>query len=80
MSPCTEVASTTASPGGGGGGDALSGSGPLPVLTSACPGWVCYAEKTHGPHILSHISAVKSPQQVMGTLVKHRIAAALGGG
>ena len=22
--------------------------GPLPVLASACPGWVCYAEKTHG--------------------------------
>lgn len=22
--------------------------GPLPVLASACPGWICYAEKTHG--------------------------------
>ncbi|KAK3064245.1 Cytosolic Fe-S cluster assembly factor nar1, partial [Teratosphaeriaceae sp. CCFEE 6253] len=26
-----------------------------PVLTSACPGWICYAEKTH-PHILPHLS------------------------
>lgn len=33
-------------------------------------GWICYAEKTHGSFILPHISQVKSPQQVMGTLVK----------
>jgi hypothetical protein len=32
--------------------------------------WVCYAEKTHGDFVLPHISTVKSPQQVMGTLVK----------
>lgn len=51
---------------------------PLPVLTSACPGWVCYAEKTHGAHVLDHISSVKSPQQVMGTIVKRRVADALG--
>ncbi|KAK4055016.1 Cytosolic Fe-S cluster assembly factor nar1 [Microbotryomycetes sp. JL221] len=24
-----------------------SSSGPLPILSSACPGWICYAEKTH---------------------------------
>ena len=53
-------------------------SPPLPVLTSACPGWVCYAEKTHGPETLRHISAVKSPQAIMGTIVKRRVAAALG--
>ena len=51
---------------------------PLPVLSSACPGFVCYAEKTHGPTILKHVSAVKSPQAVMGTLVKSRVAEALG--
>ena len=33
-------------------------------------GWICYAEKTHGSYILPHISTVKSPQQVMGSLVK----------
>jgi iron only hydrogenase large subunit-like protein len=27
--------------------------GALPVLASACPGWICYAEKTHG--IGSHL-------------------------
>jgi iron only hydrogenase large subunit-like protein len=42
----------------------------LPMLASACPGWVCYAEKTHA-EMLPFISRTKSPQQVMGTLVKN---------
>ncbi|XP_029014947.1 cytosolic Fe-S cluster assembly factor narfl [Betta splendens] len=42
----------------------------LPMLTSACPGWICYAEKTHGDFILPHISTTRSPQQMMGSLVK----------
>lgn len=42
----------------------------LPILSSSCPGFICYAEKTHGSFILPYISAVKSPQQIMGTLVK----------
>lgn len=40
-----------------------------PILTSACPGWICYAEKTH-PHILPHLSSLKSPQALAGTMVK----------
>ena len=40
-----------------------------PILTSACPGWICYAEKTH-PHILPHLSRLKSPQALTGTLLK----------
>ncbi|KAH3823588.1 hypothetical protein DPMN_125396 [Dreissena polymorpha] len=40
----------------------------LPMLASACPGWICYAEKTHGSYILPYISTVKSPQQIMGSL------------
>ncbi|KAK5055394.1 hypothetical protein LTR84_013144 [Exophiala bonariae] len=46
-----------------------SKSKPQPILTSACPGWICYAEKTH-PHILPHLSALKSPQAMSGTLLK----------
>ncbi|XP_071427426.1 cytosolic iron-sulfur assembly component 3 [Pithys albifrons albifrons] len=46
------------------------GRGALPMLASACPGWICYAEKTHGSFIIPHISTTKSPQQVMGSLVK----------
>jgi iron only hydrogenase large subunit-like protein len=42
---------------------------PKPILTSSCPGWICYAEKTH-PHVLPHLSRLKSPQALMGTLVK----------
>ncbi|KAJ8318611.1 hypothetical protein KUTeg_003702 [Tegillarca granosa] len=46
----------------------------LPMLASACPGWICYAEKTHGSYILPYISTTKSPQQVMGSLVKDYFA------
>ncbi|XP_008577377.1 PREDICTED: cytosolic Fe-S cluster assembly factor NARFL isoform X1 [Galeopterus variegatus] len=42
----------------------------LPMLASACPGWICYAEKTHGSFIIPFLSTVRSPQQVMGALVK----------
>ncbi|XP_015921210.1 cytosolic Fe-S cluster assembly factor narfl [Parasteatoda tepidariorum] len=48
--------------------------GVLPMLSSACPGWVCYAEKAHGEYILPYISLVKSPQQVMGSLIKNYLA------
>ncbi|RKP39177.1 iron hydrogenase [Dimargaris cristalligena] len=41
----------------------------LPMLASACPGWVCYAEKTHD-YVLPYISKTKSPQQIMGSLTK----------
>jgi len=49
----------------------------LPMLASACPGWICYAEKTHG-FVLPYISEIKSPQQIMGLLVKDYIAETLG--
>ena len=45
----------------------------LPILSSSCPGFICYAEKTT-PEILPNISKVKSPQQIMGTLVKRYFA------
>ena len=50
-----------------------NGQGQLPMLASACPGWVCYAEKTHA-EMLPFISRTKSPQQVMGSLVKEWMA------
>ncbi|KAF2970222.1 hypothetical protein GQX73_g3401 [Xylaria multiplex] len=48
-----------------------------PILTSSCPGWVCYAEKTH-PYVLPHISKIKSPQALMGTLLKTTLSRTLG--
>ena len=49
----------------------------LPILASSCPGWVCYAEKTH-PYVLPHLSKVKSPQALMGTLLKTSLSQKLG--
>ena len=51
--------------------------GPLPLLASSCPGWVCYAEKTQGAAVLPHISSAKSPQAVQGTAVKRWLAPGL---
>ncbi|KAI5862596.1 cytosolic Fe-S cluster assembly factor nar-1 [Durotheca rogersii] len=48
-----------------------------PILASSCPGWVCYAEKTH-PHVLPHMSRVKSPQALTGTLLKTALSRTLG--
>ncbi|KAH7094194.1 iron hydrogenase [Auriculariales sp. MPI-PUGE-AT-0066] len=50
---------------------------PGPMLAGACPGWVCYAEKTHG-HLLPLLARARSPQAVMGVLVKHWLAAKWG--
>ncbi|KAK4673126.1 Cytosolic Fe-S cluster assembly factor nar1 [Podospora pseudopauciseta] len=47
-----------------------------PVLTSSCPGWVCYAEKTH-PYVLPYLSKVKSPQALTGTLLKTTLSKTL---
>ncbi|GAA5936381.1 hypothetical protein JCM1841_002923 [Sporobolomyces salmonicolor] len=54
---------------------ATSPTAPLPILSSACPGWICYAEKTHGS-LLPFVSGVKSPQAISGVLVKGPIVAA----
>ncbi|KAJ1553767.1 hypothetical protein HK096_006521 [Nowakowskiella sp. JEL0078] len=51
--------------------------GVLPMLASSCPGWICYSEKTHSS-ILSHIDTTKSPQQIMGSLVKDLLASQIG--
>lgn len=48
-----------------------------PMLAASCPGWVCYAEKTH-PYVLPHLSKVKSPQALMGTMLKTTLSRILG--
>lgn len=48
-----------------------------PLLSSICPGWVLYAEKTH-PYILPKLSDIKSPQQITGCLLKNIMADDLG--
>lgn len=36
------------------------------IISSSCPGFVCFAEKS-AHHLLLFISAVKSPQQLYGS-------------
>ncbi|XP_024963408.1 protein NAR1 isoform X2 [Cynara cardunculus var. scolymus] len=50
----------------------------LPMISSACPGWICYAEKTLGSYVLPYISSVKSPQQSIGAIIKHHLCQKLG--
>ncbi|MCD6221908.1 iron hydrogenase small subunit [bacterium] len=41
----------------------------LPQLTSCCPGWIKFMEDNY-PDLMKNVSTCKSPQQMMGTLVK----------
>nr|XP_006132457.1 nuclear prelamin A recognition factor [Pelodiscus sinensis] len=42
----------------------------LPMFASACPGWIRYAERVLTSSVTPHICTAKSPQQIMGSLVK----------
>ena len=43
----------------------------LPMIVSACPGWVCYAEKTENAlRDVNLLAETKSPQAVAGTFAK----------
>ncbi|KAM7263185.1 hypothetical protein ACFE04_000868 [Oxalis oulophora] len=50
----------------------------LPLLSSACPGWICHAEKLLGSFVLPYISSVKSPQQTIGATIKHHLCNKIG--
>ena len=47
----------------------ITNKGTLPMLTSCCPGWVKYVEEFY-PELLPHVSSCKSPQQMMGAIIK----------
>jgi iron only hydrogenase large subunit-like protein len=40
------------------------------LISSECPGWVCYAEKKIGDWVIPYLSNIKSPQQVLAHIVK----------
>ncbi|KAM4524033.1 nuclear prelamin A recognition factor [Odontesthes bonariensis] len=42
----------------------------LPMFTSSCPGWIRYSERVLGSLVTPHICTARSPQQIMGCLVK----------
>lgn len=54
-------------------GALLPSSGPLPLITSYCPGLVLYAEKNLEAPLLSFLSRVRSAQQVQGLLCKSAV-------
>jgi len=45
----------------------------LPMFSGDCPAFVKYMEEFH-PELLPNITTCKSPQQIMGSLVKHHYA------
>jgi len=52
----------------------IQNGGVLPMITSCCPGWVKYAEE-FAPEFLPNLSSCKSPQQMMGAIIKSHFAA-----
>ena len=47
----------------------LKNNGKLPMITSCSPGWIKFCEHFH-PEFLENLSTCKSPQQMMGALIK----------
>ncbi len=45
------------------------GKGEIPLITSCCPAWVDYMEKYY-PDMIPNFSTAKSPQQMMGAMIK----------
>jgi NADH-quinone oxidoreductase subunit G/NADP-reducing hydrogenase subunit HndD len=51
----------------------LTHGGKLPMLTSCSPGWIKFVE-TYYPDFLDNLSTCKSPQQMMGAIIKSYFA------
>ena len=49
--------------------DRVNNGGKLPLITSCSPGWIKYCEHYH-PDMLDNLSSCKSPQQMMGAVIK----------
>ncbi len=51
----------------------IRGGGVLPMMTSCSPAWIKFLEQFF-PHRLDHLSTCKSPQEMLGAMVKHFFA------
>jgi len=51
----------------------IQNGGKLPMITSCSPGWIKYAEQFY-PEMLDNISTCKSPQQMLGAIIKSYFA------
>jgi iron-only hydrogenase group A len=49
----------------------------LPLFTSSCPSWVRYIEEQR-PDLLGNLSTTRSPQQIMGRIIKSYITSSAG--
>jgi iron-only hydrogenase group A len=49
--------------------DRVKNKGVLPMITSCCPAWIKFAEEFY-PEFIPNLSSCKSPQQMMGALIK----------
>jgi len=47
----------------------ITTGGKLPMMTSCSPGWIKYIEQSY-PEMLGHLSSCKSPQQMLGAVIK----------
>ena len=47
----------------------IRNGGPLPLLTSCSPGWVKFVEQFY-PDMIPNVSTCKSPQQMLGAVIK----------
>ncbi len=47
----------------------ITSGGPLPLFTSCSPGWVKFMEQFY-PQFMDNVSSCKSPQQMLGAVVK----------
>jgi iron-only hydrogenase group A len=50
----------------------LKNGGKLPMFTSCCPGWINFMELQH-PDMLEHLSTCKSPQGMMGAIIREYV-------
>jgi len=53
--------------------DRLQNNGPLPMMTSCSPGWIKFVEEFY-PEFIDNLSTCKSPQQMMGAIIKSYFA------
>ena len=51
----------------------LTSGGPLPMMTSCSPGWIKFVEQFY-PECIPNLSTCKSPQQMLGAVVKTFLA------
>jgi NADH-quinone oxidoreductase subunit G/NADP-reducing hydrogenase subunit HndD len=51
----------------------IKNNGALPMMTSCSPGWIKFVEQSY-PDFIDNLSSCKSPQQMMGAIIKSHFA------